>query len=461
MPSSRVALDDDIDDLLKELDMAGVGGGGSARTSTTAPEPTPAPCARVEATLASREPAPPAPPARDRRCRMPATIWTTSWRTSRTRWAAAAAAAAPAIIPPSFARVSDVTRTPKTTGGGGGAVKCSPAPMIASMATPPGGPASAFSEAVACDALRCVSCDFDVVSFDDAAWIDKVESAPEGRAKVTGSSPARAPITCSSAIGTQTTGSFARAWCAKSVRGRTAVSARGDGWIRGSGRRWPRWVGRCDGSVEDTEREWGAEEGGEPRCLLPVCQRNAHSASVKSHARDTAFRKSVPTGDKTRSLAQRLVTSWRWRWRREWTRCSAAETSTRSRVTSTRSSWRRALRRIGPGRRTSSPTWRWEIWTTRDCVPARAEDAKEEGSELDAALAVLQCAWQRDHAGVHAAAASGAWSCASRPWSATSPRDIAPTRSSSCPARTPPSPSRTSLRVSGSPKRRLRRLRRG
>jgi COP9 signalosome complex subunit 8 len=38
------------------------------------------------------------------------------------------------------------------------------------------------------------------------------------------------------------------------------------------------------------------------------------------------------------------------------------------------------------------------------------EDAKEEGSELDAALAVLQCAWQRDHAGVHAAVASGAWS---------------------------------------------------
>ena len=189
MPSSRFALDDDIDDLLKELDMAGVGGGGSARTSTTAPEPTPAPCARVEATLASREPAPPAPPAQESKVPDAGNDLDDLLADLEDAMGGGGAAAAPAIIPPSFARVSDVTRTPKTTGGGGGAVKCSPAPMIASMATPPGGPASAFSEAVACDALRCVSCDFDVVSFDDAAWIDKVESAPEGRAKVTGSSP--------------------------------------------------------------------------------------------------------------------------------------------------------------------------------------------------------------------------------------------------------------------------------
>ena len=70
------------------------------------------------------------------------------------------AAAAPAIIPPSFARVSDVTRTPKTTGGGGGAVKCSPAPMIASMATPPGGlrqPSPKPWRATRCDASRATS----------------------------------------------------------------------------------------------------------------------------------------------------------------------------------------------------------------------------------------------------------------------------------------------------------------
>lgn len=89
------------------------------------------------------------------------------------------------------------------------------------------------------------------------------------------------------------------------------------------------------------------------------------------------------------------------------------------------------------------------------------EDAKEEGSELDAALAVLQCAWQRDHAGVHAAAASGAWS----PRVAPLVRHVAARHCANTlelmSARTPPSPSRTSRRASGSPNRRLRRPRRG
>ena len=180
-------MDDDIDDLLNELDMAGVGGGGSARTSTTAPKPTPAACARAETTPASPPPAPPArkpkgPGAGNDLDDLLADL------EDAMGGAATATAAAPPVVPSAFARASDVTRTPKTTGGGGGGVKCAPAPMIASTATPPGGPASAFSDAVACDALRCVSCDFDVVSFDDAAWIDQGQSVSGGRAKVTGSS---------------------------------------------------------------------------------------------------------------------------------------------------------------------------------------------------------------------------------------------------------------------------------
>lgn len=190
MPSSRLAMDDDIDDLLNELDMAGVGGGGSARTSTTAPKPTPAACARAETTPASRDPAPPAPPARKPKGPGAGNDLDDLLADLEDAMggAATATAAAPAVVPSVFARASDVTRTPKTTGGGCGAVKCAPAPMIASRATPPGGPASAFSDAMACDALRCVSCDFDVVSFDDAAWIDQGESVSGGRAKVTGSS---------------------------------------------------------------------------------------------------------------------------------------------------------------------------------------------------------------------------------------------------------------------------------
>ena len=289
------------------------------------------------------------------------------------------AAAAPAIIPPSFARVSDVTRTPKTTGGGGGAVKCSPAPMIASMATPrlacPGARPSPkpWRGRAAMRLVRLRRGEF------RRRGVDRQGGERPGRESEGDQVRARRWRRSCSSRNRYPDGRSRRAWCAKSVRGRTAVSARGDGWIRGSGRRWPRWVGRCDGSVEDTERT-GAEEGGEPRCLLPVCQRNAASASVKSHARDTALRKSVPTGDKTRSLAQRLVTSWRWRWRREWTRCSAAETSTRSRVTSTRSSWRRALRRIGPGRaRPRLPRGAGKSGPRAICVPARARGCEGGG----------------------------------------------------------------------------------
>ena len=106
MPSSRFALDDDIVDLLKELDMAGVGGGGSARTSTTAPM-TPAPCARGSSPgVARTRPSPRQHRDRGAGCgndgRPPGGPRGRDGRRRRRRRAC--------IIPPSFARVSDVTQ---------------------------------------------------------------------------------------------------------------------------------------------------------------------------------------------------------------------------------------------------------------------------------------------------------------------------------------------------------------
>ena len=54
------------------------------------------------------------------------------------------------------------------TGGGGGR-RCAPCAFVGG-ADAKLGRASFMSPDASCDALRCVSCDFDVVSFDGAAW---------------------------------------------------------------------------------------------------------------------------------------------------------------------------------------------------------------------------------------------------------------------------------------------------
>ena len=61
-------------------------------------------------------------------------------------------------------------------GGGGraGGVRCAPCPSIAGARLPLGGPSSHF-DAKACDAMRCTGCDFDVLSFERAAWRDGVD----------------------------------------------------------------------------------------------------------------------------------------------------------------------------------------------------------------------------------------------------------------------------------------------
>lgn len=53
--------------------------------------------------------------------------------------------------------------------GGGGSSRCAPCAFVGG-ADAKLGRASFMSPDASCDALRCVSCDFDVVSFDGAAW---------------------------------------------------------------------------------------------------------------------------------------------------------------------------------------------------------------------------------------------------------------------------------------------------
>ena len=66
-----------------------------------------------------------------------------------------------------------------SSGGGrgnspGSILKCAPCPLIGSTRLALGGPCSFFEES-ACATLRCTSCDFDVVSFEGAGWVDGEE----------------------------------------------------------------------------------------------------------------------------------------------------------------------------------------------------------------------------------------------------------------------------------------------
>jgi hypothetical protein len=56
-----------------------------------------------------------------------------------------------------------------SSGPSGGTNRCAPCPNIGGGDSRLGR-ASFMSPDAACDALRCVSCDFDVVSFDGVAW---------------------------------------------------------------------------------------------------------------------------------------------------------------------------------------------------------------------------------------------------------------------------------------------------
>jgi hypothetical protein len=58
---------------------------------------------------------------------------------------------------------------PRPSASSGGTNRCAPCPNIAGGDSRLGR-ASFMSPDAACDALRCVSCDFDVVSFDGVAW---------------------------------------------------------------------------------------------------------------------------------------------------------------------------------------------------------------------------------------------------------------------------------------------------
>ena len=185
---------DDFDALLEDLDAAGIGGGGAAKggggtaappVSRTSSVPTPSRTstvtdgpARSVGVAAARDGVTGAKPTgnldelddllgeldavmgsgvsplTERPKPTSSSVTTTSQKSN-----ASSSSSPPRVAPldPSRGRTGDPSDPHGTRGDGGGA--------DAKL-----GRASFMSPDVSCDALRCVSCDFDVVSFDGVAW---------------------------------------------------------------------------------------------------------------------------------------------------------------------------------------------------------------------------------------------------------------------------------------------------
>jgi len=212
---------DDLDALLEDLDAAGIGGGGAAKggggtaappVSRTSSVPTPSRTstvtdgpARSVGVAAARDGVTGAKPTgnldelddllgeldavmgsgvsplTERPKPTSSSVTTTSQKSN-----ASSSSSPPRVAPldPSRGRTGDPSDPHGTRGDGGGAhlapnprgggttgggARCAPCAYIGG-ADAKLGRASFMSPDVSCDALRCVSCDFDVVSFDGVAW---------------------------------------------------------------------------------------------------------------------------------------------------------------------------------------------------------------------------------------------------------------------------------------------------
>ena len=178
--SAARAMDEDLDDLLRDLSSAGVGAGRAsearrAPTASSAPPPS--------AAAPSKRPAAPPAPAPDLARRGPADDLDALLADLD-----AAFRDAPASAPPPSGDPPRPAPAPSDRGEGASrsrptapARSCAPRPLVAACAVPRGGPASAFGDAVACDALRCVACDFDVLAFEGARWRGEKETRDDAR----------------------------------------------------------------------------------------------------------------------------------------------------------------------------------------------------------------------------------------------------------------------------------------
>lgn len=208
---------DDLDALLEDLDAAGIGGGGAAKggggtaappVSRTSSVPAPGrtstvtdgPARSVEVT-AARDGVNGAKPTGNldelddllgeldavmgsgvsplTERPKPASSSATTTTSQKSNASSSSSSSAPrvAAFDPSRVRTGDPSDprggahlAPNPRGGGtGGGARCAPCAIVGGSDAKLGR-ASFMSPDAPCDALRCVSCDFDVVSFDGVAW---------------------------------------------------------------------------------------------------------------------------------------------------------------------------------------------------------------------------------------------------------------------------------------------------